>query len=488
LDTTAALGEPTVEPEWLVRLFPDTGEPDECAHRFRRVEAVELPVGEHVGGQVTCEFVYRAVDGATQKALARIFLPSQVRDGPHARVPLMCNAGYDIEPAAALALIARGWAVSTPYAHPENPLGRGPNLDVALLHAARALPFVDNTRVMVQGGSAGGYMALMLAAETFPLVCALPMVPPVNWGYNAAYFFYNREVATAVPPGSAEAAMRVLTIVIPLGDAARQYLGPDTDADSWLMSSPVSQLDCFTAPVQVVWSTGDILVPIDQVGAQFVRGLKPSAFPSSFTASIDALMSRPETRATLLDGLPEDAYEAFLVPVPPGAPILEYEREPSGPPVSVELPFSRERVWSIVVIDEGPLEPDAGHFRYAITPVQEPFLRWALARGITADQCTVPKLTRLMMRLIGREYRPFVTQPEGAAAPIDAVRLDFPEAERQDVLRGLLAFAEEPRRAKRLAACYGQLPRDLKALGPTLGATAREVRARLADALGEQLE
>jgi hypothetical protein len=149
----------------------------------------------------------------------------------------------------------------------------------------------------------------------------------------------------------------------------------------------------------------------------------------------------------------------------------------------VELPFSKERVWSLVVIDEGPVEPDAGHFRYAITPGQEPFLQWAFARGVTADQLTQPKLTRLMMRMLGREYRPFSTRPEGAAEPIDAVRLDFPEAERQDVLRGLLAFADDPARAMRLAERYQELPGELKALGPPMGNTAEEVRSALTRAL-----
>ena len=38
-----------------------------------------------------------------------------------------------------------------------------------LLHITRALSFVDDSRVIISGGSAGGWMTLMLAAETFPL-------------------------------------------------------------------------------------------------------------------------------------------------------------------------------------------------------------------------------------------------------------------------------------------------------------------------------
>lgn len=484
LATDVGKEKPAPDPAWLVKLFPYTGEPDECAHRLRRVEATEIPVGDDFGGQVTCQFLCHTTEGKTETAQARIFVPPVLRRDPKARVPLMCNAGYELEPGAAAALLAKGWVVSTPHADLRNPLDRGPDLDIALLHAARALPFVDDSRVMIQGGSAGGYTTLMLEAESFPLVCAIPLVPPVNWGYNAAYMFHNRRYSTAEPKGAGHPAMPVLAAVTPIADASAKTLGTDTDADSYLMSSPISQLDTITAPTEAVWSTGDMLVPINQVGAQFVRGLKPGDFPAGFTMSIDELMQRPQTRKTLLDLLPKSAYEAFVVPVPPKAPVLDLEKPPEGPMVQLTLPFSKTRTWSIVVVDEGQVEPDAGHMRHAFMPVTEPFLEWALARGIQPEQLTEAKLTRLMMRLAGKEWRPFTIKPAGATAPIAAVRLDFPAAERQDVLRGLIAFAGKPGCAQRLAECYDKLSDDLKLLGPSLGHTPGEITATLARALG----
>jgi hypothetical protein len=149
--------------------------------------------------------------------------------------------------------------------------------------------------------------------------------------------------------------------------------------------------------------------------------------------------------------------------VPAGAAAIRPNEPPARPPVPLELPFSRDRTWSIVVVDEGPVEPDAGHFRYSLTPDQEPFLRWVFARGVLPDQLTVPKLDRLMMRLQGLEYRPFLTCLE-SEKPVPAVRLDFPAAERRDVLEGLLAFAADDACAARLSRCYAQLPRERKAL------------------------
>ena len=475
--------KPAPDPEWLVKLFPYTDEPDECARRFKRVDATELPVGDDFGGRVTCEFLYRDFDGKTAKAQACLFLPPQVRHDPTVRVPLMCNAGYELDANSAAGLLAKGWAVSTVHANAVNPMDRGPNLDVALLHAARALPCVDDAKVMIQGGSAGGYMTLMLAAESFPLISATPMVPPVNWGYNAAYFLHNKALATAIPPGGKTPTLPVLTVVVGLAEIGVKTMGDDTDADSWLMASPISQLDSITAPVQVVWSTGDMLVPVDQVSAQLLRAPKPGIFPEGFTSSITALMKRPQTRARLLDLLPKSAYETFLVPVPPGAPSQTEGKAMTGQAPALELPFSKGKVWSIVVVDEGPPQPAAGHFCYWFNPDYQPFLTWALGRGLAADQLTGAKLTRLMMRVEGKEYRPVISHPAGAPAPITVVRLDFPAAERRDVLQGLIAFAADGARAQRLAACYAQLPPGLKALGASLGSTPEAIRAALNRAL-----
>jgi hypothetical protein len=471
--------KPASEPGWLVKLFPNTAEPDTFAHRFRRLDSTEIPIGDDFGGQLTVEFLYRTFDGKTEKAQACVYLPPQVRRDPKARVPLMYNAGYELDAGSATGLAAKGWIVSTPHANPVNPMDRGPNLDVALLHATRALPCVDDAKVMIQGGSAGGYMTLMLTAESFPLVCATPMVPPVNWGYNAAYFLHNSALARAIPPGGKDPTLPVLTVVLSLAEIGVKTLGDDTDADSWLMASPLSQLDSITAPVQVVWSTGDMLVPVDQVGAQFLRAPKPGVYPDGFTSSIAALMKRPQTRARLLDLLPKSSYETFLLPLPAGAPSLTTGKPMTGQAPALDLPFSKTRVWSIDVVDEGPPQPAAGHFCYWFNPAYSPFMDWALARGIVADQITVPKLTRLMMRLQGKEYRPVSALPSGAATPVNVVRLDFPAAERADVLQGLIAFAADAERAKRLGACYSQLPPGLKALGPALGSTPEAIRRAL---------
>ncbi len=477
----ANVGEekPAPEPEWATRLFPHTGPPGESGNRLSLVAAEEISFGAGPAGQVTCEFLYRGVDGTPTRGGARVFLPPVALTDPAARVPLVYAAGYELDAGGAGQWLARGMAVATPHAEPLNPAVRGPNLDTALLHALRAAPFVDNGRVLIQGGSAGGYMTLMLAAETFPLVCALPDVPPVSWAYEAAYFLANRELARA-PGANGQTAMPVLTAVIPLAEQTLPILGEDYTSDPWLYASPLWHLETITAPLQVTLSTADMLVPIDQAFPDLAQAPAPGLFPPEFTMAVDTLIERPEARRTLAEALPADRYELFRVTPPEGVGRVA----PTAPqPVEwkpLDLPFSREKQWSIVVIDEGGPEPDVGHLKLSINPNRVPYIEWALQQGVRPEQLTETKLGRLMMRLQGNEYLPTAITPATGPA-FSVVRLDFPAAERADVLAGLRAFAADDACALRLAEVYGRLPAELRALGATLGAgTAESIRSALA--------
>ena len=109
---------------------------------------------------------FRAIIEEAIATRAKIFVPSALHVDPTATAPLYYSAGYELDDGAAGLVLSRGWIVVTPHQIEANPLVRTPNCDVALLHLARSLPFVDDSRVLIAGGSAGGTMTLMLAAET----------------------------------------------------------------------------------------------------------------------------------------------------------------------------------------------------------------------------------------------------------------------------------------------------------------------------------
>lgn len=473
-------GRPTqAAPEWVERLLPHTGAAGRLENRLRRLDAVEIDVAGRRGAMVTVELRYPELDGRDTTARARIFLPPALREGPTRRAPLVHNAGYEADAGAASGMLAQGFVVSTPHAHPLNPLGRGVNLDRAILHAVRALPFVDPLRVGLTGGSAGGWMALMLAADTFPLMWAMPDVPPIHLGYNGAFIAEHQEMA-APAAGSTTPRMPVLLAVGGIMVQARAHYGVPFEHPAYLAASPLAHLDTVTAPTLVTFSTADLLVPIDQVSPRYVRRPDLSRFPQGFSTAMTPRFPGVRGRRTLIEALPRGSFEVAVVPAPANPVPLRLDAPPAGPPAQVRLPFTPSRTWSIVVLDEGPVEPAVGHFKYHWAPDREPFRTWAEARGVQADQLTAPKLERMMKRLRGEPWRPLRVRPGGEGPEIAGNVLDWPEAERADVLLGLRAFAQDDVRAERLARLYARLPGRLRALGPRLGdGTPAGVRAAL---------
>jgi hypothetical protein len=470
---------PPPAPDWLAQLFPDLGPGDHLDHRLRRLDATEFDVGGRLAGAVTVELPCPGVDGRDLVGKARVFLPPALREDRTRRVPLVHVAGYETNEAGAGGLLALGYAVSTPHAHPLNPLGRGVNLDRAILHAVRRLSCVDPLRVSVQGGSAGGWMTLMLAADAFPLVWAMPDVPPIHWGYNAAYIAEHQAMAAAPPGGKPR--LPLVLVVGGIAEQSRTLYGVPFESPSYLAVSPLGHLDTVTAPTLVVFTTADLLVPVDQVGADLVQPLDPKLFPDGFSMAMTERFPDVDGQRTLLGALPAERRELFRIP-PVADPVrLVTGGTPSGPAKPLVLPFSKEKVWSVVVIDEGAPEPDVGHFKYLWQMDHEPFRLWAEARGVTPDQLTGPKLERLMRRLRGEPWRPLKVRHQGAETEIEGNQLDYPEAERADVLLGLAAFAGNDACAVRLGELYAQLPERLKALGATLGdGSAAGVRTALA--------
>jgi hypothetical protein len=455
---------PAESAPWVERLFPHTGAPGRLAQRLKRVATADHGLA---GGSVIVEIRYPDLRRQDQTGMARIFLPPVLRANPGATAPLIHNAGYELDEASGQALASRGYVVTTSHAHPLNPLGRCVHLDQAILHAARALSFVDARRVSIQGGSAGGWMTLMLAADAFPLVWVAPDVPPIHWGYNAAYIADSQRLAGPAP-GSDKPRMPVVQIVGPIADQSRDLYGVPFESPAYLAVSPIGRLAAITAPTQVTFSTADMLVPIAQVGKELIRAHDPKLLPEGFTIAMSDRFPAPNGRRTLLEALPRRDRELTIVPSPAAPVRLMLDGSTQGQPHKAALQFSKSKVWSIVILDEGPVEPEVGHFKYAWALDREPFKRWAEAQGAHAAQLTKRKLEGLMRRVIG-ETMPPLTARDAQGREYAANLLDYPEAERADVLLGLREFAEDDVCAVRLCDLYRALPRRLKALGPSLG-------------------
>jgi hypothetical protein len=89
-------------------------------------------------------------------------------------------------------------------------------------------------------------------------------------------------------------------------------------------------------------------------------------------------------------------------------------------------------------------------------PTRNAFLDRVTMVQVDPAQLTASKLERLMDRYAGKEWLPSRLK-----------HLDFPEAERADVVRGLRTYVlAGPAHARRFGELYAQLPAARRVLGP----------------------
>jgi hypothetical protein len=406
--------------------------------------------------KVLIAFSYRDLEGKEKEARAKVYLPRSVLDAGNRRAPLFFAAGYELPDGAETDYVKRGWIVVSPRELEANPLIRNINPDVALLHLMRAIPWVDDARVAIGGGSAGGWMTLMLAAETFPLAGAVADVPPVNWGYNGAYLFKQLDL-TGPSAGTAAAKVPALFAVGTLLKPCLNVYGGDFNGPDWFAESPLAVVSTITCPVSVYFSTADVLVPINQVGARWVQPFDSSQFPERFTMEPDKLMTGREGRLRLLDVLPEEAYEVFTLPVPAGTSRHNILGQPARP-TTCELPTSVRKPWSIAIIDEGPPVPNIDHRKYALTPTRHAVWDRVATGTVEPAQLTALKLEQLMDRYAGK-----------ARSASRLNHLDYPDSERADVVRGLKTYvASSAASLQKFAALYVRLPASKRLFSPEL--------------------
>ena len=413
--------------------------------RLRVTDTALTPGVSVPAAKVLVSFTYRDEKAQPQEAKAKLFLPESAKASGDARFPLYFAAGYELPDGGEQDYLKRGWMVASPHELKTNPLIRTSNPDIALLHLVRALRWVDDSRVIIGGGSAGGWMTLLLAAETFPVAGAAPDVPPMNWGYNAAYFF--KQLDSAGPEAGSAPKVPALFGVGSMLKACVSVYGGDFDDPTWFADSPIAHVPTITCPVSVYWSTADVLVPINQIGSKWVQPFDRSRFPGGFTMDMEKLMKSRQGRLAVVDALTAGDYEVFTQSVPQGT---ARHNVPGGPGSrqTFELPVSADRLWSITVVDEGPPEPGMDHRKYDLLPTRNAFLECVSTGRIATSQLTAIKLERLMDRYLGKEWLPSRLK-----------HLDFPDSERSDVLRGLKTYvAASAANSRRFAELYSKLP------------------------------
>lgn len=456
--------EPHRDSAWVDRAL---GVPPDPAGRIVGVATSEEEIDGTIVGVVELAFTAEDLRGQSYQARGRVLLPESLRDRPDALCPVWFACGYQLPDATLVAEARRGRVVVNPldpepgevHAH-TNPLGRGPNTDIVLDHLVRGLRFVDPTRVVYAGGSAGGYAALLVAAQAFPAVAAVTTSPVLNLPYQSAYFADMVPRVLAPPPPDQPLLPLLLGAMNEISEATRTAYGEVAAPALW-DHSPLAHLDRITCPVVAVVSTADFLVPLVQVDRDLAAATLDD-LPGEVRMAPEDLTDVPAAHRQLLSELSGRA-DVRTVPVPEGAAeiqLADLDLTLSTPATPVQLPAwpgdDDTPRWLIAVIDEGPTVFGATHGRHQLQPDTEPLVASLLAteEPISVDQLTEPKFGQLLARHRGEEW----------LAP-GFTHLDHPAAERADVERSLLAFSQlSPRHAERVVELYGALDDDHRTL------------------------
>ncbi len=426
-------------------------------------------------GVVTVRVPYKGVRGDAKTGLARLVIhKSRLLGGK--KTPAFCHVHYEKDAGGAKHWARKGWAVFTAVYTPadgESPIdvsvGNGNNLARAVIQWARRCPFVDRTRLHIDGGSQGGYMALEMSADMFPVTSTTADAPVVNWAYNLAYIEANRALS-GYPDHLKESPMPVLGAVTMLADWAYQYFPKDMANDAWYHLSPVSYLDRIANPVLLTAATGDMLVPMEQMTRTRPLPVDLSRFPAGYRRGFDELTVNEKARKTFEECLPPEKVFVHTEPLQPGAfeftaeMVLDPKKIPGGKPKNIERAWSPDHQWSLFYMDEGGPAPQAGHTTYYWSTSPDGFVGHYQKAAPAPSVLNAAKLLRLMERYAGALSN-LPVLADGAPAN----RLNFSAVEQRDVAAGLADYAAMgPEHAANLRALYAACP--LKPLGEALPA------------------
>ena len=411
-------------------------------------------------GVVTVRVPFLDIYGAPRVGKARMVIHrSQTKQA--ATVPAFCHVHYEMGVDGAKKWAERGWAVFTAVYDEEAPIavsmGDGNNQARAIIQWAQRLPFIDGARLHLDGGSQGGYMALAMSADLFPVTSTTADAPVANWAYNFAYFEANRSLVAGYP-SPMESPLPVMASVLQLADMSYEHFPRDLTHDTWFHLSPISQTARIANPVMVTIATGDMLVPMEQITAEHLHPHDPAKFPEGYARDFEGLAPSDKTRARLQDLPPPESVFSAVMPLQENSYVvttamrLGAEERPDKRPESTDRPWSREHQWNFCYLDEGSPEPFADHTTWAWDTVPDSFVAYYQETPPGTEILNAAKLERLLERYTGNlSNLPALNN----GAPVN--RRNFEYVEKRDVLHGLIAYAElGPVYEERLIALYNE--------------------------------
>lgn len=280
-------------------------------------------------------------NGERKEVNACIYIPETKK--PY---PLVYVSHYKITPDAAelAGYLNEGWAVACQYEEkdPNEEITRdGLVSNSAVLWHLKNRPEIDKTRIAITGGSAGGYMGMMLSILHLTGCCTVVRGAFVNVSFNFKYYApYTAEFNMPALLGmKEEECVDLLTMLsklpIPFAAVFNTFRTPEmeerlSDIRTAKAVSPSMLAACLSNPSLETHNTSDILVPVDQITRSFTYPHVGSDLPSDYKIHLNDFDLPEEMNKTFVEMLPKDSYTERLLPLIPEGEVenLPFDEKP----------------------------------------------------------------------------------------------------------------------------------------------------------------
>ncbi len=230
----------------------------------------------------------------------------------------------------------------------------------ACIDVLRSRPEIDPAKIVIMGGSAGGYQTLMLSALHLGIAASVDFSGFVNPYFNivsyvGAVISANMEAFLKIPEAERKDLVKLMEhLPMPIHMAVFPTFGTDHPSEgrkacmqfSW---SPAGLAACFSDPVIVIHNTADSLVPVDQITREYTYAENGESMPDSLSLRLsDYEFPEPESRKALTELLTEGEYSMIRLPAPKKG-------------TEVQAPFDPEKKLQVVIVDDGCPEAWNGH-------------------------------------------------------------------------------------------------------------------------------
>ena len=337
----------------------------------------------------TIDIPYITNDGVVETRQITLYRPADAEGD----LPLVYVPHYAIEENSAdfQQYMSHGWAAASPVFREEyNGQLTGNDLvfNNAALYTLRNTDGIDRQRIAVVGGSAGGYMALMLS-ELQMGTCATIANSPIANIYYSLYIHFPACDEVNRNAGAFDIPIPIQMLVSKSFRVNLENFPDVSDAERWAALSPIGMARCVSNPVVVNHYTGDILVPVDQITKRYTYAESDGSLPDGFPVRMG-----DDYPGILSLSLEEEADPNELS-------IQRYVLENQY--IDMDMPYG-EGLLTINIFDDGPMSGKGSHTAPGTSGSMDTikYLEDMFSRTLAQTEKAAPeKLLLLLERYLG---------------------------------------------------------------------------------------